>query len=420
MILSTLDSEGIDYLVTEETERHGYTAIVSFPLPAKAVEPILEKLEDAGLPEDAITVILNAEIVISRKFDQLEKKYEEDTRTEERISRTELTVRVQSFVPAIGPYIALIIASVIIATAGVLIDSAAVVVGSMVIAPLIGPALATSLGTVIQDRSLFLNGVKYQVYGAILAIVTAAAFAGIVRYLHLVPPGIEVTSISQVRERIQPDFLALAIAIGAGATGALSLSTGVSTALVGVMIAVALVPPIAVIGIGIAWGIPNVVIAATVLVILNYISINLSALITLWYQGYRPDEWYDLEAAKESLIKQTSTFVIIIIALSLFLGAVTVSAYETAATENEIRDQVTSVLEEEQYESFRLIELTIESQSVLSVDVIPYVRQPRSVIVTVGTPTEQPDANLATDIKTRISTGQEIAVTVRYIQTVTA
>ena len=102
-ILSTLDSEGIDYLVTEETERHGYTAIVSFPLPAKAVEPILEKLEDAGLPEDAITVILNAEIVISRKFDQLEKKYEEDTRTEERISRTDLTARVQTFVPAVGP-----------------------------------------------------------------------------------------------------------------------------------------------------------------------------------------------------------------------------------------------------------------------------------------------------------------------------
>ncbi len=419
-ILSTLDSEGIDYLVTEETERHGYTAIVSFPLPTQAVEPVLEKLENAGLPEDATTVILDAEIVISRKFEQLEKKYEEDARTEERISRTELAARVQSFVPALGPYIAMIIASVVIATAGVLIDSAAVVVGSMVIAPLIGPALATSLGTVIQDRSLFLKGAKYQVYGAILAIVTAAIFAGFVRHLHLVPPGIEITSISQVRERIQPDFLALAVAIGAGATGALSLSTGVSTALVGVMIAVALVPPIAVIGIGIAWGIPNVVIAATVLVILNYISINLSALLMLWYQGYRPDEWYDLESARESLIKQASTFVIIIIALSIFLGTVTVSAYQTATTENEVRDEVTTVLEEEQYQSIKLIDLTIESESVLSADIIPYVREPRTVIVTVGAPTEQRNSDLATAIKTRISTDHEIAVTVRYIQTVSA
>lgn len=419
-ILSTLDSEGIDYLVTEETERHGYTAIVSFPLPAQAVEPILEKLEDAGLPENATTVILNAEIVISRKFDQLEKKYAEDTRTEERISRTELTARVQSFVPAIGPYITMIVASAVIATAGVLIDSAAVVVGSMVIAPLIGPALATSLGTVIQDRSLFLEGVKYQIYGAILAVVTAAAFAGFIRYLHLVPPGIEITSISQVRERIQPDFLALAVAIGAGATGALSLSTGVSTALVGVMIAVALVPPIAVIGIGIAWGIPNVVIAATILVLLNYISINLSALLMLWYQGYRPEDWDELEAAKESLIKQASTLVIIIIALSVFLGGVTVSAYQTAATEHEIRDDVTTVLEQEQYQSFELIDLTIESESVLAVNVIPFVREPRSVIVTVGTPTDQRSTGLATDIKTRISTDQEIEVTVRYIQSVSA
>lgn len=417
-ILSTLESEGIDYLVTEETGRHGYTAIVSFPLPPTAVEPVLENLKSAGLPEEAITVIIDAEIIISRRFEELEKKYEEDVQTRERISRTELTARVESFVPAYKPYVAMIIASVVIATAGILLNSAAVVVGSMVIAPLIGPALATSLGTVIQDRSLFLEGVKYQVYGAILAIITATVFAGFVRYVHLVPPGIEVVSIDQVRERIEPDFLALAVAIGAGAAGALSLSTGVSTALVGVMIAVALVPPIAVIGIGIAWGIPSVVIAATVLVVINYISINFSALSILWYQGYRPSQWYELEAAREALIKQASTFFVIIIVLSIFLGGVTISAYQSAATEDAIRNDVNSVLENEQYQSLEVIDITIETEPAISPNIIPYVQQPTSVVVTIGIPTETEYPDLASDIKSRIDHDADIDVTVRFIRSI--
>lgn len=64
-------------------------------------------------------------------------------------------------------------------------------------------------------------------------------------------------SLSEVRERLRPDFLSLVVALGSGVAGVYSLMSGVSSALVGVAIAVALIPPAATVGIGIAWGSPH-------------------------------------------------------------------------------------------------------------------------------------------------------------------
>jgi uncharacterized membrane protein len=62
-----------------------------------------------------------------------------------------------------------------------------------------------------------------------------------------------VLVIGEVRERLAPGALSLVIAPGAGAVGAVPLASGVSSALVGVMIAATLGPPAAVVGIGRAW-----------------------------------------------------------------------------------------------------------------------------------------------------------------------
>ena len=95
----------------------------------------------------------------------------------------------------------------------------------------------------------------------------------------------DILGIDEIRERIAPDFLALVIALCAGIAGTLNFSTGISTGLVGVMIAAVLVPPAAVVGIAIAWGLPTVAIGSGVLVLINVISINLAALAVFWLTG---------------------------------------------------------------------------------------------------------------------------------------
>ena len=61
-VLDVLDSEGIDYALTDETSQRGFVGVVTFPLPTEAVEPTLESLRDVGIdPEDAVFISAEAE-----------------------------------------------------------------------------------------------------------------------------------------------------------------------------------------------------------------------------------------------------------------------------------------------------------------------------------------------------------------------
>ena len=408
-ILGMLDDEGIDYVVTDEVSGSEYTAVVTFPLPTEAVEPILDELRDAGLPDDAYTIVLDAQTVISRRFEKLRERYEADEKSPERIAREEIQDRARELTPNFRAYLILTVISVIVATAGVLLDSSAIVVGSMVIAPLIGPAMATSVGTVIQDRELFLEGVRFQVVGFFLGIFAAGLFAGLIQTIHLVPPGIDVLALDEVRERLAPDFLSLAVALGAGIAGAFSLSTGVSAALVGVMIAAALVPPVAVVGIGIAWSLPEVVIGATVLALLNFVSINLAALVTLWYQGYRPSRsWFRAGAARSATVTRVGALLATIVVLSLFLGWVTYGSYQSAVFQQTVQDDLTVLLDE--YDA-QLLEIEFEYTG------IPPFQEPRRVVMTVGYPLNRPPPDLASAVDDRVDAraGRDVNVEIRYV-----
>ncbi|MFW6384297.1 MAG: TIGR00341 family protein, partial [Halodesulfurarchaeum sp.] len=285
---------------------------------------------------------------------------------------------------------------------------------SMVIAPLIGPAMATSVGSVIADRELFVRGVTRQAIGFAVAIAAAAVFALFARTVNLVPPGIDLLAIGQVSGRLSPDFLSLAVALGAGVAGALSLSTGVSTALVGVMIAAALVPPTAVIGIGIAWRMPQAVLGASVLVLVNVISINLAALMVLWYEKYQPEDWLRFTAARSATLKRIAVLAVAIAILSIFLGGTTWATYQTASFEDRARMTVETALEGT---DAALVDVEFEyRQTMLHRDV-------DRVIVTAGVQSgTDPPSGLAATLEERLAAanGQGVTVEVRYLVVETA
>ncbi len=414
-ILGALDEEDVDYVVSDETSSREYAAIAYVPLPTNAVEPVLEALRDAGLDDDAYTVVLEANTVVSRRFEELEERYAggED---EDRIAREELTSTASSMAPSPRTYVVMTVVSALIATAGLLLDSPAVVVGSMVIAPLVGPAMAASVGTVVNDRELFVRGVRYQLGGLVLAVVTAGLFALVVRYAHLIPPLDDITSVGQIRERLAPDFLSLAVALGAGVAGALSLTSGVSTALVGVMIAVALIPPAATVGIGAAWGVPLVTLGSGVLLAVNVLSINLAALSVLWYAGYRPERWFRRGAARSATLKRIGVLVVAILVLSAFLGGVTLDSFSRATTEERIRTTAASVVEEAEGSvgvDLRVLDVQVDYTNTA------LFRKANRVVVTVGIPPGETVSGMADRLDARLdgAAGHDIETEVRYVGT---
>ena len=377
-VIEALDEEGIDYVVTDETSGREFTAVVTFPIPTAAVEPVLDRLREAGIDESTYTVITEAETVISRRFEELEEEYAEDSEySSDRIAREELQTKAEGLVSNTSTYVLMTVISAVIATAGLLLGSPATVVGSMVIAPLIGPALSAAVGTVVDDEELFRTGIRLQAIGVAVAIVSATVFAAALRGLNLVPPGLDPLAISEVAERVAPNVLVLAVAIGAGIAGIVSLMSGVSSALVGVMIAVALIPPAAAVGIGIAFRIPRLALGSSVIVMVNVLSINLAALLMLWYEGYRPESWFREEEAKAALVKRATFLVVAIAVLSLFLGGVTYDSYAAATTEADINDAVVAELEATDVQ-IQIVELKIERTGTIP------PRQTERVVVTVG------------------------------------
>ena len=415
-VTETLDEANVDYVVTDEISSREFSGVVTFPLPTNAVESVLADLREVGIDENTYTVVVEAETVISQHFDDLTEEYKVKESGENKVAREEIQTDAKNLVSGTRTYLTMTVISSVVATAGLLLDSAATVVGSMVIAPLIGPALAASVGTVVDDHALFVRGVRLQLSGMAVAVGSAALFAAALRFGNLVPPGLEPLTIGEVRERLAPNILVLAIALGSGVAGIISLMTGVSVSLVGVMIAVALIPPAAAMGIGIAYGLPSLTVGAGVFVLVNVLSINFAALLVLWYSGYRPEDWFRIPEVRSAVAKRIVVLAVSILLLSVFLGGITYDSYTTSLEEQRVEDAITGVLSEPAYDRIRLEETTITHTDGIIISDVDHVE------VRISVPAGQPLPSVAEPIQNAVvdALGYEVSVEVQFVQVETA
>ena len=100
----------------------------------------------------------------------------------------------------------------------------------------------------------------------------------------------------QAGVRVSPGDVAVALA--AGIAGALAFTSGVPASLVGVMVAVALLPPLVTWAMLLATGHVGESLGALLLLICNVISINLAGVATFLMQGVSPRTWWDAERSK--------------------------------------------------------------------------------------------------------------------------
>ncbi|KTG07793.1 hypothetical protein AUR64_02805 [Haloprofundus marisrubri] len=320
-VVSLLDEDDLDYVVTDHTERPGASAVVSVPLPTQTVEHVQSRLETLDADE-MYTVVVAPEAVVSTADDgdRAYRRYE--ALEHGGISRNELESKAADLIPDLGTYAVMTAISALVATAGVLMGSATVLVGAMVIAPIIGPLMATSVGTVLDDDSLFGRSLHYHAVGGLTALLSAVSFAALVRETTFVARTFEVTELVRVGGHTAPQLLLLVIALGAGTAGALSISTSGTLDLVGVMIAAAVVPPVGVAGVGIAWGQPVAVFGASAVVLINVLSVCLASILTLWYLGYHPDGWAQLRKTRTRMLVRVAVIGVSIVALVAFLDLV--------------------------------------------------------------------------------------------------
>ncbi len=228
--------------------------------------------------------------------------------TAARISREELYQDLSTGTDVDAIYLLTIVLSALVAAIGLMRDDVAIIIGAMVIAPLLKPNVALGLATTLGDGALARRALRTNLVGIGLAALVSAA----VGLIFKVDP--EVHAIAQ-RSGVGIGDIVLALA--AGAAGAIAMTSGAPTMLIGVMVAVALLPPLVVAMLHVANARWQLALGAGMLVVVNVICVNLSCVATFALRGIRPRAWYEADRARKATRVAVTAWVLALVALAV-------------------------------------------------------------------------------------------------------
>lgn len=227
-----------------------------------------------------------------------------------RISREELYHDILEASSLSWLFTTMVALSSVVAAIGLARDNTAAVIGAMVIAPLLGPNVALSLASALGDIDLAKNARKANLVGILLPICLAALFG------LLVPLD---TAGSEILSRTQISFYDIILALAAGIAGTLSFTMGLSGAIIGVMVAVALLPPLVSSGMLLGCAQWNLAAHAGLLFGVNLICVNLAGVVTFLIQGVQPLWWWDKEKAHKATRRAIITWLLCLMILALLI-----------------------------------------------------------------------------------------------------
>jgi uncharacterized hydrophobic protein (TIGR00271 family) len=246
-------------------------------------------------------------------------------------------------------FFVLIVLSCVLATLGLLMDSPAVVIGAVLVAPLMSPVLAFSLGLVLGNLRLLRFSTEAILKGIALALVIAASI-GLLFPLKLVT--------GEMLGQSRPTLLDMAVALAAGTAGAYAVARkDVSAALPGVAIATALMPPLATMGLGLSLGETRVAGGAFLLFLTNIAAISLAAGVVFLLLGIRPQTWGP--ESRRRLRQRLVASLLLLLVIAIPLGAIMSRTVRNAAQEQSVREILSRYVTAE---DGQLVDLEIEEE----------------------------------------------------------
>lgn len=272
------------------------------------LQTILDTLQNVlGTQQNTRIVVLPVETSLPRKEEEKSKQEKSAIATREALyeeakKNTRLDLN----------FMVLVFLSTVVAAIGLIENNVAIVIGAMVIAPLLGPNLALSLGTALGDVSLVRKSILTLLSGIALAVILAAAI-GSFWPSPLDSPELMARTVAGLDSAV--------LALASGAAAALSITTGLSSVLVGVMVAVALLPPAATLGIMLGQMKYGLAIDAGLLLAINIVCVNLASKIVFFTKGIRPRTSSEKAKASRAMVVYIMGWIIALVILLLVIYA---------------------------------------------------------------------------------------------------
>ena len=224
-------------------------------------------------------------------------------------------------------FLVMMILATLIATFGLFGNSSPVIIGAMILAPIIAPIVSFSMGMVRYDPNMLKTGIVTILIGTLVALIFAAGVSIIIPLKVLT---------NEINARLTPNLLDMGIAVASGIAAAYAhAKEGIAKSLAGVAIAVALVPPLAVAGIGIGWWDWEVFSGAFLLYLTNLAGIIMFAGITFLLLGFAP-----FRRARMGLIYTLVIIVLVMVPLSLSFSRIKQEASITSKLEGKKFDNI--------------------------------------------------------------------------------
>ena len=199
-----------------------------------------------------------------------------------------------------------------IALAGLFLDNTLIIIGAMIISPLLGPINAFTVNvSLAQSKKALQSEISI-----LIILVSIIMLSAVITFLtsHLVP----LTLTPQITSRGTVSIIYIIIAIILGVAGALAIFTDIQGMLVGIAIAVALVPPAAVTGIGLAYLNLPLLNGALRNTLLNFLGLQLGGISTLKLKGITSRKYKVISRRADLMI--IIVIVIHVIVLSIIAG----------------------------------------------------------------------------------------------------
>lgn len=294
-----LDDDSVIHYWSDHSDQSGH--ILKVLVDAVDTENFLDKAEKKFNNSEGFRLVM---ITVDATLPRIEKEEEEEDESSDangsdeeeeeikniRVSREELYTEISDAVDLNRVYMSLVMLSTIVAALGILRDNTAVVIGAMVIAPLLGANVGLALSTTLADWELGFDSIKTNAAG----ISVAAAISVMLGIFMPVD-----SELYHIASRTEVHLSDIALALASGAAGVLAYTMGMSTAVIGVMVAVALLPPLVVAGLllgDMQW---ELAYYSILLLFTNIICVNLAGIATFILQGVRPRTWYKSQKAKK-------------------------------------------------------------------------------------------------------------------------
>lgn len=295
--------------VWKQTMDEDYTSVRA-TVHSRAVEKAMDSLEKLT-GNDLATRVLLTDVLVAlprpeEPEDEKADKVDDPKFGPNRVTREELYADASRGGHVTRVFMILAALSAVVASVGIIRDNTGVVIGAMVIAPLLGPSVALSLGATLGDSGLMRRAVIASGAGFGVAIAVSM-IVGLLVDLDL--------SSNELASRTDIGVPEIALAVASGIAAALAFTTGTSSALIGVMVAVALLPPTVAFGmltVNAEWTLAR---GAGLLLLVNLAAVNLTAVGTFVLQGVRPARWWEASKAKRSVRVAVAAWSVLLVLL---------------------------------------------------------------------------------------------------------